>query len=58
MEQGSALQEMVKEIAQAAAVLLVLDKLWVQKNEPWCVRAGRNPSLRVCNDRSLFETNH
>lgn len=33
--QGSAFQEMAKEIAKAALILLILDKLWVQKNEAW-----------------------
>lgn len=35
MDQGSAFKEMLEEIGKAVLVLLILDKLWVQKNEPW-----------------------
>lgn len=38
MEQGSAFKEMLEEIGKAMLIILILDKLWVQKNEPWCAR--------------------
>lgn len=35
MENASAMQEMFKELGQAILIILILDKLWFQKNEFW-----------------------